>query len=103
MSWRETLPGALARLAAARPPGERDAYLALEARVPAAPLAACDGCTLCATRCTDGIDFSFPEFARALRRLAALPEPEVARVLGQEKGVVWGCGECGSVGVWECG
>lgn len=89
MCWREALTEGLARMRATRPKGETQAYQRLESRVRPDWLALCDGCTRCASRCTDGIQFCFPEFAQVMECLTILPETEVARVLGQEKTIPW--------------
>lgn len=73
-----------------RPEDEEAAYQRLEAQVRPVPMAVCDGCTRCATRCTDGIDLSFPEFARLLDYLQRLPSATVERVLRQQKQLPWG-------------
>ncbi|MEI7831621.1 MAG: YkgJ family cysteine cluster protein [bacterium] len=49
----------------------------------------CDGCTFCASRCTDGIMISELEFTRIVEVLRELPLREVHRVLEQSKKRVW--------------
>ncbi|HOJ22344.1 MAG TPA: YkgJ family cysteine cluster protein [Armatimonadota bacterium] len=75
-----------------RPAGEAETYARLEAAVRDRDMRACDGCTRCAMRCVDGIDLSYPEFARLVRAAMAMPAPEQARVLGQDKVLHWGEG-----------
>lgn len=75
-----------------RPVGEAETYARLEAAVPGSDTRACYGCSRCATRCVDGIDLTYPEFARLVRAAEALPEAELARVLAQDKQLEWGEG-----------
>lgn len=49
----------------------------------------CDGCTLCAMRCTDGIAMSEFEFLRVVEALRALPLRRVLKILEQEKRRPW--------------
>ena len=72
-----------------RPPNEAETCARLNARVGRADLRACDGCTACATRCTDAIDFTYPEFARLLAHVRRIPPAEVARILAQDKRYCW--------------
>jgi len=75
-------------MSAERPPGEADAYARLEGRLRQVDLRACDGCTDCATRCVDGIEMSYPEFARLLAGTRRLPPARLHRVLAQDKRLV---------------
>lgn len=77
---------------AGRPGGEARTYARLEAAVRGQDMRACDGCTRCATRCVDGIDLAYPEFARLVQAAVAVPEMELARVLSQDKDLEWGEG-----------
>ena len=49
----------------------------------------CDGCHECGLRCTSGIQMTRPEFERIVEHLRTLDSRRVARVLDQEKRIVW--------------
>ncbi len=51
--------------------------------------AICDGCTVCATRCTNGIRISEFEYLRIVEELRALELNRAHKILGQSKTVVW--------------
>lgn len=52
-------------------------------------LAACDGCTGCAMRCTDQVKLSEYEYARIVETLRALDAAHAHRVLNQPKALPW--------------
>jgi len=49
----------------------------------------CDGCHECGLRCTAGVQMTRPEFERVLAHLRTQDPRQVARVLEQDKNVVW--------------
>lgn len=72
-----------------RPNDEAETYARLEARAQTEALRQCDGCTQCATRCTDNIDLTYPEFTRLLAAVRALDLDIRTRVLSQDKRLRW--------------
>jgi len=49
----------------------------------------CDGCHECGLRCMAGIQMTKPEFERIVAHLRTLDPRQVARVLDQDKRIVW--------------